>query len=199
MTSADDTRRRILAAATAEFAMRGIAGARVDRIAQASGSSKPMLYAYFGGKEQLFDAVFAGHVIANSDRVPFTADDLPGYAARLYDDYLADPDLPRLIAWKRLERVSRGYLYEGLEANDEAHLRDIEVQQRQGTIRPDLDPVDVWSLLISAASTWAQVAVTEVADSDEPLVVHRRRKKSLSDTVRLGLCQPSPSTVTSNP
>jgi AcrR family transcriptional regulator len=188
MTSADDTRNRILFAATAEFAARGIAGARVDRIAESSGASKPMLYAYFGGKEKLFDAVFTDHVIANSDRVPFTADNLPGYAVRLYDDYLADPDLLRLIAWNRLERVPRGYLYEGLEANDEAHLRDIEAQQRLGRIRADLDPRDVWSLLISTSSTWAQVSVTDVADSDEQPAVHVRRKRSLADMVQSGLC-----------
>lgn len=110
---ADRTRQRILDAATEEFAARGIAGARVDRIAQASGMSKPMLYSHFGGKDRLFDVVFAEHVIANGDRVPFTADDLPGYAARLYDDYLADPALARLVMWKRLERDGIGYLYPG--------------------------------------------------------------------------------------
>jgi AcrR family transcriptional regulator len=188
MTSANDTRTRILAAATAEFAARGIAGARVDRIAAASGASKPMLYAYYGGKEQLFDAVFTAHVIANSDRVPFTADDLPGYAARLYDDYLADPDLLRLIAWKRLERMSHGYLYAGLEGNDEKHLADIGAQQRGGSIRPDLDPRDVWSLLISTSSTWAQVSVTEVAAPDDEAELHSRRREALRETVRSGLC-----------
>jgi AcrR family transcriptional regulator len=188
MTNADDTRKRILSAATTEFAARGIAGARVDRIAESSGASKPMLYAYFGSKEKLFDAVFTNHVLANSDRVPFTADDLPGYAVRLYDDYLADPDLLRLIAWNRLERVPSGYLYGGLEANDEAHLRDIEVQQRLGIIRSDLDPADIWSLLISASSTWAQVSVTDVADLSEPVPFHVRRKRSLADMVRSGLC-----------
>jgi len=188
MTGADETRKRILAAATAEFAANGIAGARVDRIAASSGASKPMLYAYFGGKDKLFDAVFTEHVIANSDRVPFTADDLPGYAVRLYNDYLADPDLLRLIAWKRLERVPQGYLYGGLEGNDEAHLRDIEQQQRLGAIRSDIDPVDVWSLLISTSSTWAQVAVTDVAGPDELPAIHLRRKEALAEMVRSGLC-----------
>ena len=190
MASANETRRRILAAATSEFAARGIAGARVDRIAGSSGASKPMLYAYFGGKEQLFEAVFTDHVIANSDRDPFTAGDLPGYAVRLYDDYLADPDLLRLIAWKRLERVPEGYLFVGLEGNDEEHLRDIAAQQQNGSIRSDLDPRDVWSLLISLSSTWAQAAVTEVASATDPEADHERRRKALSEAVRMGLCAP---------
>lgn len=48
------TRRNILAAATAEFAAKGLAGARVDEIARRAGSNKRMLYQYFGNKEDLW-------------------------------------------------------------------------------------------------------------------------------------------------
>jgi AcrR family transcriptional regulator len=51
------TRARILDAATEEFSMRGLAGARVDAIAQRAGANKRMLYHYFGNKEGLFLAV----------------------------------------------------------------------------------------------------------------------------------------------
>jgi AcrR family transcriptional regulator len=188
--SADDTRHRILEAATEEFAANGIAGARVDRIAAASCASKPMLYSYFGAKERLFDAVFTAHVIANLDRVPFTADDLPGYAVRLYDDYLSDPALLRLVSWKRLERAATGYLYDGLEHNDAAHLVDIAEQQELGAVRADIEPADVWSLLISMSSTWAQASVTQMALADEPLPVHDRRRAALAAVVTTGLCAP---------
>ena len=53
----DRTRRRILDAATAEFARYGLGGARVDRIAARSRANKRMLYYYFGSKEDLFLAV----------------------------------------------------------------------------------------------------------------------------------------------
>ena len=53
----EQTRADILAAARAEFARLGLAGARVDTIAEASGANKRMIYHYFGGKEQLFEAV----------------------------------------------------------------------------------------------------------------------------------------------
>jgi AcrR family transcriptional regulator len=53
------TKERLLEAATAEFAAHGIAGARVDRIAAAARANKQLIYAYFGSKEQLFDAVLA--------------------------------------------------------------------------------------------------------------------------------------------
>lgn len=51
------TRRRILEAATAEFAAKGLAGARVDEIAARAGANKRMIYAYFGSKEELWLAV----------------------------------------------------------------------------------------------------------------------------------------------
>jgi len=187
MADAEQTRRRILEAATEEFAAHGIAGARVDRIVAASGASKPMLYAYFGSKEQLFDAVFHSHVIANGNRAPFAAADLPAYAVLLYDDYLADPALLRLATWKRMERVPEGYLYSGLEANDAAHLRDIAEQQREGTIRADIAPEDVWSLLISIASTWAQSSITGVATASDAEAEHARRRLALAAMVRSGL------------
>lgn len=188
MNQAERTRQRILRAATQEFSQHGIAGARVDRIAADSGASKPMIYTYFGSKEQLFDAVFETHVVGNSDRVPFTADDLPGYAARLYDGYLADPALLRLVTWKRLERAGTGYLFRGHETLDEGHLRRIAEAQRGGLIRQDLEPADVWSLLIATASTWAQNSITSVATAEDPADQHRRRKRALSAMIRDGLC-----------
>ena len=54
---AEQTRARILAAATAEFARNGLGGARVDAIALRSKSNKRMIYHYFGSKEGLFTAV----------------------------------------------------------------------------------------------------------------------------------------------
>lgn len=54
---ADLTRRRILAAAKAEFAKKGLGGARVDAIAARAKANKRMIYHYFGSKERLFTAV----------------------------------------------------------------------------------------------------------------------------------------------
>jgi AcrR family transcriptional regulator len=54
---AERTRKRILDAATIEFARKGLGGARVDEIALRSKSNKRMIYHYFGSKEELFKAV----------------------------------------------------------------------------------------------------------------------------------------------
>ena len=51
---AEATKRRILEAATAEFAGHGYGGARVDQIADAARTNKRMLYYYYGSKEALF-------------------------------------------------------------------------------------------------------------------------------------------------
>ena len=53
----DASRKRILAAATEEFASKGFGEARVDEIAQRAGINKRMLYHYFGNKDELFTAV----------------------------------------------------------------------------------------------------------------------------------------------
>lgn len=53
----EGTKADILEAARVEFAKLGLAGGRVDTIAETSGANKRMIYHYFGGKEQLFAAV----------------------------------------------------------------------------------------------------------------------------------------------
>jgi len=51
---ADQTRARILDAATREFSANGLAGARTERIAEAAGVNKALLYYYFRNKEALY-------------------------------------------------------------------------------------------------------------------------------------------------
>ncbi|CAN0591837.1 unnamed protein product, partial [Laminaria digitata] len=50
------SKRRILMAALNEFSRYGHAGARMDSIAEAADVSKPMIYTYFGDKEELYKA-----------------------------------------------------------------------------------------------------------------------------------------------
>ncbi len=57
MNKSDITKEKILATAEKIFSEKGIAGARVDEIAELSGVNKRMIYAYFGNKEQLYENV----------------------------------------------------------------------------------------------------------------------------------------------
>ncbi len=54
---AEATKKRIMQAAKKEFAKHGLAGARVDEIAERAKANKRMIYHYFGSKEDLFQAV----------------------------------------------------------------------------------------------------------------------------------------------
>ena len=51
------TRKKLLAAARREFAGSGLAGARVDEIADRAGVNKQLVYHYFGDKDALYLAV----------------------------------------------------------------------------------------------------------------------------------------------
>lgn len=51
------TKQDIIEVATREFAQNGLSGARVDEIAAKTGSSKRMIYYYFGDKDGLYLAV----------------------------------------------------------------------------------------------------------------------------------------------
>ncbi|MFC7753317.1 TetR family transcriptional regulator [Tsukamurella soli] len=100
---ADATRARLVGAATAEFAECGIAGARVDRIAAAARANKAQIYHYFGSKQGLFAAVLSGYAERASASDYFDADDLPGTAAAIFDQFEENPELARLTTWYRLE------------------------------------------------------------------------------------------------
>ena len=115
-----DTKRRLLDAACVEFARHGLAGARVDRIAEQAKANKRLIYAYYGNKEQLFDTVVVDFLGVLADAVPFAAEDLAGYAGALFD-YLAEhPAMVRLTMWKLLERP------EVSEAERAAYLPKVE-------------------------------------------------------------------------
>ncbi|WP_329103009.1 TetR family transcriptional regulator [Micromonospora sp. NBC_01699] len=99
------TRRRLLDAAFEEFSERGLAGARVDRIAAVAAANKQAIYAYFGSKDGLFDAMLEDRLGSLADAVPFLPDDLPRYAGALFDHLVDNPELVRLNQWKFLERA----------------------------------------------------------------------------------------------
>jgi TetR/AcrR family transcriptional regulator len=80
---ATETRTRILDAALSEFANHGLAGARTDRIAQAAGVNKALLYYYFESKENLYLAALEMISAKIRDRTlaVFLRDSSPGERA----------------------------------------------------------------------------------------------------------------------
>ncbi|MFC0039281.1 TetR/AcrR family transcriptional regulator [Actinomadura rayongensis] len=102
LTGAAATRAALLAAARAEFAEHGVAGARVDRIAASAGVNKERIYGYFGSKEKLFDAVMQIALDEVAEVAASAGDDPVEYVGGMFDVYLRRPDLVRLLMWESL-------------------------------------------------------------------------------------------------
>ncbi|MBT2234974.1 TetR/AcrR family transcriptional regulator [Nonomuraea sp. NEAU-A123] len=96
------TRAALLEAAREEFAAYGIAGARVDRIAERAGVNKERIYGHFGSKEKLFDAVITEALDDLTAQIALPGADPVDYVAKLTDYYREHPDLVRLLMWEAL-------------------------------------------------------------------------------------------------
>jgi AcrR family transcriptional regulator len=175
------TSRRILDAAAEEFAERGIAGARIDRIIAAARTNKAQLYTYFGSKDGLFDAVIADRADRLMSTIPPDADDLAGWAVAVYDENLRHPELVRLMAWLRLERRPVGRLSDD-GPYDETKLAAVARAQAAGRLRPG-DPFDLITLVIAMAFAWSPASGVYAATADEPAAEHDRRRALLRDCV----------------
>ena len=146
------TKERLLGAATEEFAAHGIAGARVDRIAAGARANKQLIYAYFGSKEQLFDAVVATSCGPLVQEVPFDPDDLPGYVGRLFDYLIEHPEVVRLVLWAGLERPTAIAPFEA--DSYRAKLKALTETQRDGRVDATFAPADLLALLLGLVGAW---------------------------------------------
>lgn len=149
------TRGRILAAAKKEFARYGLAGARISRIAADANASKERLYAYFSSKEALFAAVVGQLLSDVTADTLLRGDDLPGYAGRLFDNYLQHPDNARLGDWLDLETGD-----DSASVSDQAKILQPKIDeirrgQRTGHVDPAWDPVDLFLLIFKITKSLA--------------------------------------------
>jgi AcrR family transcriptional regulator len=178
------TRRRLLAAATDEFATCGIAGARVDRIASSAQANKRLIYDYFGDKDGLFDAVLNAHMEQIIGAVPMHATDLSAYAGELFDYMVGHPDLLRLVTWARLE----GRLGPVAEARSlqsyRRRLAAIEDAQRDGHVTARLTPPQILVLIESIAVGWIVTASEFLSRSDDDTSDRHALREIIVDSVR---------------
>jgi AcrR family transcriptional regulator len=184
---AEATRSRLLAAAAAEFAEHGFAGARVDRIGEAAESNKAQIYRYFHDKATLF-ATVVQHAVAEMDaEVPFDPHDLPGYAGRLVRLHERRPEIMALCTWQRLERGDGAPSPAGVDYA--RHQIDaIAEAQKNGEI-PDHFPAGVLlGLVLHTATGWAAASTEYDTTIDVPDPEERARH--IEDAVRLLLGQP---------
>jgi AcrR family transcriptional regulator len=151
---AEATKARILAAAKREFAKNGLAGARVDQIADKAKANKRMIYHYFGSKEELFQTVVeAAYVDIRTAEQKLELEHLPPRDALeklvrfTWDYYLKNPEFITLVNSENLHRAR--------------HLKNSEVIKvvsrrfvdmvgglldrgvSDGVFRPGVDPVQL--------------------------------------------------------
>lgn len=154
--NAEVTKERILSAATAEFSACGIAGARVDRIAAAADCNKNLIYVYFHNKENLFNAVLGENLSRVYAEVFFTAEDLPGYAQRLFDYVMDNPALMRLEMWATLE--GKEGAEPGRRKSAGVKIETLAEQQREGRLGTDFPPAFLLVAVMTLATAWSAAA-----------------------------------------
>lgn len=143
---AEATRQRILAAATDEFSARGFAGGRVERIAAQARCNVRMIYAYYGGKNGLFDAVLAEALRRMAENVPPRPEDLAGWAGDVFDHHQRYPEALRLSMWAQLERPEAA-------AEPREVYRNKALAVATAAARP-LSAVDVLVFIYAIAQAW---------------------------------------------
>jgi AcrR family transcriptional regulator len=154
------TRAAILAAATHEFATKGLTGARVDTIAKRSRVNKRMIYHYFGDKEGLYVAVLeATYTAIREAEIGLDLghrDPLEGFRELVkftWNYFIDHPEFLSLLGTENLHR-SR-YLRQSRRIRDLhfplidtiSHL--LERGQKQGVIRDGVDPIQLYCTVAS--------------------------------------------------
>ena len=149
-----ETRENILEVATREFADKGLAGARIDEIAEQTNSSKRMIYYYFGGKDELYRAVLERayqrireqEQAAQFDQLP------PDQALRAiighsFDYHLEHPEFVRLVMNENVHHGVHIAQIESMKQRNRSVIDSLGVilakGQQQGMFRPGVDPVSL--------------------------------------------------------
>ena len=145
------TKELLLQAATVEFAEHGLAGARIDRIAERAGANKRLLYVYFGDKDELFAAVLQHQVGKLAEETPLVDGDLVTYAGTRFDYLLAHPETARLAAWRRFEADHHtASEVQGYQAKVDA----VATAQREGHLDDSLPAADLFAMVLRITESW---------------------------------------------
>jgi len=154
----EQTRRDILDAAFAEFAAKGLSGARVDEIAARTRTTKRMIYYYFGSKEGLYAAVLEEHYGGIRDAEGALDLDAmqPEDALRrlievTFDYHVAHPGFVRLVAVENIHEARHVKASPAIPRRNAAIIetvaRLLARGEAAGVFRAGLDPLDLHLLL----------------------------------------------------
>jgi AcrR family transcriptional regulator len=189
----------ILEVATAEFAAKGLAGARIDEIAAATRTSKRMIYYYFESKEKLYVRVLeAAYQRIRRIESELHLDDLaPELALRTLVAFTVDyqrsnPDFIRLVMNENIHQGAFLAQSSTIQALNVPAISAVEKVYRRGVavgvFRPGLAPVDL-HMSISALSVFnvsnrATFSLIFKRDLDAPEWIAARRGSIVEMVVR---------------
>ena len=195
----DRTMANILEVATAEFADKGLSGARIDEIAAATRTSKRMIYYYFGSKEGLYVAVLeeAYRRIRRIEGELHLEDLRPEDALRklvgfTFDYQLENPDFIRLVM---TENINRGEFLAQSKTIQQLNVPAIDaVRQvyergvKARVFRGDIDPVDlhmsISALCFFNVANRHTFSIIFKRDLDSPRALSERRDSITEMVVR---------------
>lgn len=144
----------ILKVATAEFADKGLSGARIDEIAALTRTSKRMIYYYFGNKEGLYLAVLEdAYRRIRVVEAQLQLEDLPPaqalrkLVAFTFDYQHEHEEFIRLVMNENMQRgefLAQSRVIQELNTPVIDAVRQIyERGVSEGVFRPNVDPVDI--------------------------------------------------------
>jgi len=189
----------ILEVATAEFASKGLSGARIDEIAAATRTSKRMIYYYFGSKEGLYIAVLEeAYRRMRSIEAELHLEDLPPEEAlrRLvgftFDHHHDNQDYIRLVMSENMERGAYLAQSKSIQQLNVPAIQAIRKLYDRGVasrvFRPGLDPIDIHASI--SALTFFNVSNQHTfglifkQDARSPQAVAARRESIIEMVVR---------------
>ncbi|MCC5968867.1 MAG: TetR family transcriptional regulator [Pararhodobacter sp.] len=153
--NSEKTKEQILAAARAEFCKHGLAGARVDAIAERAKANKRLLYHYFGNKEELYRAVLmdayaeirAGERQLNLDAL--SPDEAMDRLVRFtFRHFLAHPWFTSLLSTENVQNAAFLKTLPDIPALHSPLVgqieRILENGHREGIFRDGIDPVQLY-------------------------------------------------------
>ncbi len=157
-TKQKGTEQKVLEAARKVFTSKGMAGARMQDIADEAGINKAMLHYYFRDKDKLFETVFIEeaqkffpklNMIFQADMPLF--EKIEKFVAEYIDEMVKNPYLPWFVM-NEINRDPDQFLYKiwGKEnlPNPGKLLEQIEKEVKKGTIKR-IDPLHLLMNLLS--------------------------------------------------
>jgi AcrR family transcriptional regulator len=156
------TREDILDVATQEFSEKGLAGARIDEIAEKTHTSKRMIYYHFGSKDELYRAVLerAYSRIRDGEQAAHFEDMPPEQALRAiighnFDYHFDHPEFVRLVMSENVNKGEHITQIPGMRERNRTVIEALGSILRkgveQGVFRDGIDPIDL-HMSISALS-----------------------------------------------